>query len=270
MQETKIGGDPINNLYADGGPLSKLDMLTGGSAQSYEMQKNRKPYGSGPQFSWWGHCNNASEAACLLQAPKHNVVMKSANGAEVTFTRSDIQGLLVKVTPSLIGKVDFRGERYNSASDNPNDPSPELLINSVTEWSKDGMPFVLDIDNREQVWNFPYDKVRIYESNKAPQGFNETLPSDGTVKFYHIEMSGTGYDKKARIYECWIQRDSSGAVKGSSWIKTPNSHNNPDFMWRPHPVGDLTDKSLWQLRGKASNPNVDPQVVYDIYMKSLA
>ena len=65
--ETKMGGDPINNLYAEGGPLSKLDMVTGGSARDYEYQKNRKAFGSGKQYEWWGHCNNASEAACVLQ-----------------------------------------------------------------------------------------------------------------------------------------------------------------------------------------------------------
>jgi len=271
LKETKIGGDPVNNLYADGGPLAKLDMITGGSAKEYEFQKNRKAFGSGKQFEWWGHCNNASEAACVLQAPKHNVEMTAASGAKVVFTKSDITGLLVKITPSLVNNVDFRGERYNNgAKDNPNDPKPELFMQTVQEWAQDGLPFVLDIDPKEQVWNFPYDKAKIFESDKAPQGFSGNLPSDGSVKYYHIEMSGTGFDNKARTYECYVQRDGSGAVVSSGWIKTPNSHNNPDFMWRPHPVGDLMNKSSWQLRGKPSNPNVDPQVIYDIYMKSLA
>ena len=271
LKEQKRGGDPINNLYATGGPLDKLDMITGGSARDYEYQKNRKEFGAGRQYDWWGHCNNASEAACVLQAPKHNVVMKAQNGADVTFSKSDIQGLLVKVTPSLVNNVDFRGERYNNGSkDNPNDPKPELFLQTLQEWAKDGLPFVLDIDPKEQVWNFPYDKAKVFESDKAPQGFSGGLASDGSVKYYHIEMSGTGFDNKARVYECYIQRNSSGGVVSSAWIKTPNSHNNPDFMWRPHPVGDLMNKASWQLRGKPSNPNVDPQVIYDIYIKSLA
>jgi hypothetical protein len=270
LQESKVGGDHINNLYAVGGCLDKLDALTGGSARQYEFEHNRKPFGSGQQYSWWGHCNNASEAACILRAPQHDVVMKGANGNEVRFTKNDIQGLLVKVAPSLVNGVDFKGERYNGTRDNPQDPKPELFLQVMKEWTKDGLPFVLDIDNREQVWNFPYDKVKIYESDRAPQGFSGSIEGEGTVTYYHIEMAGTGFDKKARIYECYIQKNSSGAVVSSAWIKTGNTHNNPDFMWRPHPVGDITDKSVWKLKSKPSNPQVDPQVVYDIYMKSLA
>jgi hypothetical protein len=66
-----------------------------------------------------------------------------------------------------------------------------------------------------------------------------------------------------------VEWDSNGQAKSSDWIKTSNSHNNPDFMWRPHPVGDIMNKATWQFRGKPSNPEVDPQVIYDIYMKSL-
>lgn len=83
-------------------------------------------------------------------------------------------------------------------------------------------------------------------------------------------MSGTGFDKKKRVYEFYIQYNGDGSVKSSSWIKTANTHNNPDFMWRPHPVGDITNKATWQLRGKVSNPEVDPQFIYDLYMESLA
>lgn len=271
MQETRPGGDPVNNLYAVGGPLDKLDMVTGGNARGYENSHNRKAYNAGKEYSWWGHCNNASEAACILQAPRHSVMMTAKDGSEVKFTRGDIQGLLVKVSSSLVNKVDFKGERFNDASrDDPNEPSPEFFINVMQEWAKDGIPFVLDIDRKEQVWNFPYDQVKITESGQAPSGFTPTgLPTDGSVKYYHIEMSGTGFDEKKRIYESYVQRDSSGGAVASAWINTPNTNNNPDFMWRPHPIGDLMDKATWQLRGSPSNPEVDPQLIYEIYMKSL-
>jgi len=177
---------------------------------------------------------------------------------------------LVKVTPSLVNNVDFKGERYNSSRDNPGDPKPEVFLQVLEDWSKDGLPFVLDIDHREQVWNFPYDKAKVFESDQAPEGFSASLSGEGTTKYYHIEMSGTGFDNKARVYECYVQKNNAGSVISSGWIKTPSTHNNADFMWRPHPVGDLTNKANWQQRGKVSNPNVDPQVVYDIYMRSIA
>lgn len=271
MQETRPGGDTVNNLYSVGGPLDKLDKVTGGSSRQYEWDHSRKAIDDGEEFAWWGHCNNAAEAACILQAPKHSVTMTGKDGTPVTFSRGDIQGLLVKVTPSLINRVDFKGERYNGTGrENPNDPAPEMFMSVMQEWAKDGIPFVLDIDKGQQVWNFPYDQVKISESTTAPAGFDASgLPTDGSVKFYHIDMSGTGYDKKKRVYECYVQRDSSGNVVTSGWINTPNTNNNPDFMWRPHPVGDVMAKSAWVLRNNATNPQVDPQVVYDIYMKSL-
>lgn len=271
MQETTPGGDPVNNLYAINGPLHKLDMVSGGNAREFEYANNRKGIEEGDEFSWWGHCNNASEAACILQAPKHGVTMTAKDGSQIKFTKGDIQGLLVKVSSSLIDKVDFKGERFNEPSrDNENDPLPAMFIEVMQEWAKDGLPFVLDIDRREQVWNFPYDRVKISESDKMPEGAGVSV--SGNVKYYHIDMSGTGFDEKRRVYECWVQRDSNGAVLDSGWIKTPNTHNNPDFMWRPHPIGngDLNDKSLWHHRGNPTNPQVDPQLVYEIYMKSLA
>jgi hypothetical protein len=265
------GGDPVNNLYAKNGALDKLDMVTGGKSREYEFTHNRKAIDEGPQYSWWGHCNNAAEAACLLQAPKHGVIMKGKDQTDVEFTKGDIQGLLVKVTPSLTNKVDFKGERCNDLTrDDPNDPKPALFLEVMQTWAKDGLPFVLDIDRGPQVWNFPYDQVKIQESDKPPAGFDASeLHSDGSVKYYHVEMSGTGFEDKRRVYECWLAHDSSGAVIDSGWIKTPNTHNNPDFMWQPHPIGDLMDKSTWQLRGNINNPEVDPQVIYEIYMKSL-
>lgn len=268
LQERRPGGDPINNLYAMGGPLDKLDKITGGHARQYEYDHNRKAIDDGREFSWWGHCNNASEASCILREPKKNVVMKGEDGSSIIFTTNDIQGLLVKVTPSLIDRVDFKGTRFNEPSrDNPDDPLPALFIEVMQQWSKEGLPFVLDIDRREQVWNFPYDQAKIYESDSPPEGSN--MPATDNMKFYYIEMSGTGFDDKKRIYEGYIKRDNNGNVASSGWIKTP--HNNPDFMWRPHPREniDITNKEAWRLRGRPSNPEVDPQVVYEIYMRSL-
>lgn len=185
MKETKPGGDPINNLYAPGGCLEKHDLCTGKRSRQHEIAANRKPYESGKEFDWWGHCNNASEGACIFQQPKHSVVRKAKDGTKVEYTTNDIQGLLVKVSPSLIDRVDFKGQRYDSKiRDNPNDPAPEVFLKVLKEWSADGMPFVLDIDPTEQVWNYPYDKAKVQESDKAPQGFDASgLPQDGSVKY---------------------------------------------------------------------------------------
>jgi len=265
MEETKPGGDTVNNLYTIGGPLDKLDRINEGKARLYEYNNLRQPFGSGRR--WWGHCNNASEAGCLLKAPRHGVEMVAKDGSTIKLTKNDIEGLIVKVVPCLVAKTDFKGERNNGRGASE-EPAPATFINIMKDWAKDGLPFVMDIDPESQVWNFPYDQVKIYESNKAPEGSNVDIP--GKTKFYHIEMEGTGYKNKARVYECYVKYGNNDKVIHSGWIKTPNSNNNPDFMWRPHPKGDLMDKSLWVLNSRATNPEVDPQLVYDIYMKSLA
>ncbi|MCA9508267.1 MAG: hypothetical protein KC505_07605 [Myxococcales bacterium] len=273
LQETQPnGGDATNNLYAPKGACAKYDMYTGTSkAREYEYEHNRKPLSAGAEFGWWGHCDKASTASCVLQAPKHDVIMLNDRGEKIRFTKNDIQGLLVKVVSNLAEKVDFRGHRYNGPRDNPNDPSPQEFMSVMKEWGQDQLPFVLDIDPGVQVWNFPYDQVKIQESTQAPAGFNAAnMPNDGSVKYYHIDMKGTGFPQKARVYDCFVRYGAGGEVVESDWIKTPQSHKKPDFMWRPHPVGDLRDRSLWVNHGKVSNPEIDPQVVYDIYMKSLA
>lgn len=271
MQETRPGGDPLNNLYAKDGCLDKLDKVTGGRARQYEYDHNRKAKDAGKQFAWWGHSNNASEAACILTEPKKSVVIKGKDDSEVRFSKNDIQGLLTLMSSSLVARVDFVGERSSSNFfAEPNDPKPELFLKTIEKWSADGLPFVLDIDRGEQVWNYPYDHVKIAESDEAPVGFDaSSLPRDGSVKYYHIDMSGTGFDSMRRVYKCYVQRAVDGHVIKSGWIKTPNSHENPDFMWRPHPIPDLMNKDNWVLRGRPSNPMIDPKTIYYIYMKSL-
>ncbi len=272
QQETRPGGDSTNNLYAVNGPLDKLDRLMGTQAREFEFNKFRKAVTDGKQYSWWGHCDKASTVACLLDLPKHGVVMTNAAGEKIQFTPNDIQGLLVKVVPYLSTNVDFKGNRFNDPNkDDPNDPYPHVFMETMRQWAQDGLPFVLDIDPGPQVWNFPYDQSKIYESTQPPKGFNpEGLPTDGSVKYYRIEMEGTGFPQKARIYQAWVQNDANGKAIKSGWIKTPESHPNPDFMWRPHPIGDLKDPAMWVARGKIGNPEVDPKTVYEIWMKSLA
>lgn len=282
LQETRQGGDPLNNLYAKGGCLDKLDQVTGGMAREYEYKHNRTANDAYREYAWWGHCNNAAEAACILPQPKKSVVMRVKRYAsltplqellmegfvgfelEIVLSRIDIQGLSVLMSPSLVDHIDFAGERSTSPAifADQNDPIPERFLESMQTWSAAGLPFVTDIDRGERVWNYPYDHVRITKSDQASSRFDpSSLARNGSVKYYHIEMSGTGSDTKRRVYEFYMQRAADGHVIKSGWIKTPNTHN-PDFIWRPHPIADI-------MNGQPSNPKIDPKTIYDNYMKYL-
>lgn len=271
MKATQPGGDAINNLYAPNGPLAKYDAAFGAQSRAHESANNAKAHNSSSEFDWWGHCNNASQAACLLKEPVRDVTM---NG--VTFTAHDISGLLCKVMPSLSKGEDFRGNRYNGPTDDPNDPNPYVFLNDVCmEWGgKDGkpIPFILDIDRTGMVWNYPYDQGRIYESDKAPAGVNiPGLPSGGKVKFYRAELKGTGFKEQERNYQFWIQYGADGKPMAQAWIAGEDPKINPDFAWRPHPAGNLDDPRFWVTNpGAQNNPFVKAEDVYKLYKASIA
>jgi len=273
MKETRAGGgDAHNNLYAPGGVLEKYDEAFGAKSRELEMKTNFRPHDStASDANWSGHCNNASEVAAMLKEPKYDVTY---NG--VTFSPHDVSGLLVKVSSSLSnGRVDFEGRRYNGAKDNPNDPQPHVFLEKVLKgWGSEAenpIPFVLDIDRKEQVWNYPYDQGEVYELSGPPADFKTwKLPSGGRVSFFEARLRGTDFEDQARDYQFWIQYSDDGSVKESGWIKADDEMVNPDFAWRPHPVGDLSKKENWVTRPfQQSNSEVKAEDVYEIYVRSL-
>ena len=272
MKESKPGGgDRINNLFAPGGALDKYDQVFGTKSREYELANNFRAYDSdASDANWSGHCNNASEIAAMLDRPKKTVTYKG-----VTFSPNDIAGLLVKVSGSLRSSVDFVGRRYNNDGDDKTDPKPHVFLNQVLRaWGTEAenpIPFVLDIDRKAQVWNYPYDQGKIIESAVAPEGVDVgELPEGGQITFYTAELKGSTFDAQARTYQFWIQYSDDGAVMKSAWIEGDDAKVNPDFAWRPHPVGDLSDKANWVTKThRQNNPKVNAADVYEIYSRSL-
>ena len=272
MKETKEGGgDTTNNLFAPGGALEKYDQVFGTKSREYELANNfRKHDSKEKDASWAGHCNNASELACMVKEPKRSVTYK-----DVTFSPRDIAGLLVKVSGSLRGDFDFVGNRYNREEDIAGDPKPHVFLQKVLrEWGTDAeesIPFVLDIDRKTQVWNYPYDQGRITESLEAPEDFDfSVLEAEGNTLFYRAEIKGTTFDAQARNYEFFIQYAEDGSVLKSDWIKGADSKISPDFAWRPHATGDLSKKENWVTNTfRQNNPHVRAEDVFEIYSRSV-
>ncbi|MDA0713257.1 MAG: hypothetical protein O2897_04640 [bacterium] len=273
MKATRPGGDPINNLYARGGSLDLYDQAFGTVARKYESDHNSKPHDAGEEFSWWGFCNLASEAAAVLEQPIFEV---ARNG--ITFSPDKMSGLLVKVVPSLVSNVSFSGERYNGPSDNLEDPKPAVFMTEVLQkWgykADNPKPMILDIDRATQVWNYPYDQGEVYESKTAPEGFDAaTVPTTGTVKYYRVPLEGTGFAKQKREYNFWIQYSGDGRTEEmleSDWIHGADEKISPDFAWQPHANGDLTKPEAWVTNERMqSNPHVLAEEVYSMYMESI-
>jgi hypothetical protein len=279
MQARTAGGDPINNLYAKGGALEKYDQAFGTKSCEYELAHHFQAHDADrKKFGWWGHCNYASEVACLLQKPTQSVVR---NG--VTFTPHAISGLLVKVIPSLVKNVGFNGDRYNGPSDDPADPKPSVFLTKVLQpWgyqAKNPAPFVLDVDRKEMVWNYPFDQGEVYESNQPPAGFDSSalpaVPAGGKIKYYRAELSGTDFSDQKQSYRFWLQYDEHDKMmEGGQYFKVgpsdDDSNMNPDFAWKSEANGDLTKSEFWVTNQHAqNNPHVRAEDVYSIYMESI-
>ena len=81
-------------------------------------------------------------------------------------------------------------------------------------------------------------------------------------------MRGLSCDNN-KFYRCFIERDSSGRVTADGWIDLPDTAPVPSMMYRPLPVKDLADETTWRRVGFENNPQIEPKIVYDIYLKSL-
>ncbi|MEE2959525.1 MAG: hypothetical protein VYA34_02190 [Myxococcota bacterium] len=133
------------------------------------------------------------------------------------------------------------------------------------------IPFVIDIDRKKKVWNDPYDQGYVRELASPPESFNPILTGiGGRVAYFEAGLKGTTFHDQARMYQFWIKNTDDGSVMKSRWIEGDDSKVNPDFSWRPHPIGDLTQKENWVTnRHRQSSPNVKAEDVYEIYVRSL-
>lgn len=249
-------GDPEKiNLYAPGGALDKYDRATGASARAYEAQHNSVTTRS-RNAGWAGHCNNASQIACLLPEPKHAVQYRGQ-----VFTPTDIAGLLVSVSDNLLaGAVDFCGKRSFGWWSRDNDPSPDKTLDQIREWAPDGQPFAADTALGREVWNYAYDSVKVTEQ-RSDRGRTLTF-----------EVKSNGYPEENQL---WIGQEVSRRWHSGTktvWV----SEQAPDFLWRPHLKAGASEalrtgvdtEGAW--RGASSlNPHVRLEHVFQIYRASL-
>lgn len=252
QQETRQGGDPYFNLYADGGILEKYDQAFNAKSKINERKYFCKGFNEDrARYGWWEHCDCASAVSCLLQEPKRDVTI---NG--VTFTPHEISGLLCKMIDSLY-ENDFVGRRGEVMK-------PEVFLDQVlVEWGKKkNSAFALDVgpffSHGDDIQNRPYDRGEVYESQI------------GDMQFYRAELFSTGYEKDNRTYRFFIQRDELGTVLKSGWIDGQTNQRGcvgPKLAWRPSLVGNLALAETWKtdMRGHplCSVKAEDVKKIYD-------
>lgn len=265
---------PITHLWAEGSALAKLDRVFGTDAWNCESWVHDH---SSPHLVE-GHSFEASDVSIVFEEPKRSVAMIAKDGSLVKFSRNDIQGLLVKMAPTLIIKESLYGK---SSEDYPHFHyvPPEHFMATIRNWAREGLPFVVSsttFQGKLVAEAVDYAKI---EEVEAPPDF---AGSSDNVTHYRIELSGDAL-RGARVYRCFIQRDHAGKIIFSSWVG-PENTSAPHSIWRPRAIGDLREKCNWQLRPSLEaphscrcqsyhrerfNPGVDPQAVFEIYMKSI-
>lgn len=262
---TQAGGDSINNLFGPDGACDRYDQATGRKSRDFELANHTS------NVDWHGHCNHAAQVSALLREPVKDVVF---NG--VTFTPHHIKGLLVMVIQSLCTSDEMVGERYDGPNQDPYEPNPVVFLEEVLKpWCKPGgLPIILDVDNTEQVWNFPYDSVKVIESDKPPADVVALPPlGGGKIKYYTAEMKGTGYEDREKKYRFWIQYDNAGKPLARNWMQMEDPSDtkiNPDFCWKAKPNGDLNNPATWTTNVESQdNPEVRAEDVFKIYMASI-
>ena len=263
MWETKIN-DRSNNLYSKRTGLDKYDTLFGTNSIKYQLENHRIPFFSDrTDKQWAGFCNYASILSSLYEYPKKNVNVKY-NGETTCFDIWDIESLMICATNNAIKNniSIFFGKRNNDDSiQSIEEPRPSDLLHMLKVLCAYDNPFIMDIDNRNPVWNYAFDKVLVHKLNTC--SYKHIKPILGETIYYNFRIGSTAYPEKTQhlwAYINTIYDELGNMVKQTEkWI----SKVHPDFLWCKFPLNEP-----WQ--GKCEvNPEIDANIVYKIYKESL-
>ena len=262
--------DYINNLFARGGGIDKYDKLCGTNALEYQKKHHRIPMDSNRKDKYWaGFCDKAATLSCLYKYPQKHVTA-CFNGKTMEFSPRDIEALLICVCENSIrrGLTVFYGSRNNHSDEKlktigkkfksivKSEPLPLDLLEILRRFSRETEPFVMDIDNGNAVWNYPYDSVLVTkESNKE---YLDYLPSKGRNTVMRFQIKSEAYPEKNMDIKGYVNYNQKFVEQG--WI----SKTNPDFLWKQYP-----QEVTWMGKSKM-NPFIDCYFVYSIYTQSLS
>ena len=255
--------DIKNNLYANGNALDKYDKLFGTCSIQYQKKHHYIPCDSDrTDKSWAGFCNYGAIMSSLYTYPKYPVTVKNKNKL-TTFNPEQIEQLLIIACENTIKPNIslFFGIRNNTDSKkSKEEPLPSELLNILDIMCKNDRPFIMDIDNGEQVWNYAYDEVTVYKYKTCP--LNHVIPKKGTTNYLNFKIKSSAYPDQNQNLWGYINvvHDTSGYIceKNEKWI----SDSHPDFVWAKYPI----DKP-WE--GKCEiNPEINARIIYEIYKRN--
>lgn len=263
--------DSINNLYAKGGGIDKYDTLFGTEALEYQRKNHCiEPDSERTDKLWAGFCDRSASLSCLFKYPCNPVIVKF-NNREMEFSPRDIEALMIIAVDNATrdGLSVFYGTRNNmkyKASDTEvnkklhthlkSEPLPLELLEILKRFSTEDEPFVMDIDNGDAVWNYPFDKVEV---TREPIDYGDhRIPKTGKTILYRFQISSTAYKSKNMDITGYVNYENEYIKQ--AWL----SKKNPDFLWKEYARSDP-----WT--GQCSiNPKIYSYHVYRIYQQSVA
>jgi len=259
-------GGTASTRYGSPSPLAKYDQATGAKSAEWEIA-NARTYGN---VSWAGHCNGLSASGIMVEEPTKPAIYKN-----VLFSVTDVKALLTEAWQGSGYIIGDRCDRSRVTYDQfgriqeaaCRDVNPGTLHIALANYlGLFGKAIIADMDNSEQVWNYPIEAYKIIEkrfltkdeATRIIQRYSSSTYAynENAIDFVYVknEVNYLSFDSP-KIYEYVLELNLAGNVIGGEWVGGSKT-GHPDFIWRP------TDP-------RSDNPNIDVAVVTEIYRQAL-
>ncbi len=197
---------------------------------------------------WHGHCNGWTSAAI-----RHAEPVKSVTRNGVTFSPSDIKGLLAEIYIYNHHEV-LGGENQR--------PINAGLFHAVmTNWVGRGEhPLGMEADPSEEKWNYP---VYAYATSSAKKNDRqvEVKMNIAYAKDSNGEWDESPRIKRVKYFHYILDLDTRGRIVGGYFLRDSNMI---DMLWVP-----LRPKLSGQKGNESGNPYVNVDTVLSIWRESV-
>jgi hypothetical protein len=211
------------------GPLTKYDQATSHKAADWEREHNA-PGPSVPK--WYGYCHAWSAAAVMEKEPAKGRSAQGAGGGMLSLDIADEKGMLTACHTQDVANT--YGQRYNGPGDDPDDIYPDELWRVLRLYVKQqGVPLILDLDPREEVWNYPVYAYRV-DFEPAGSGDMYQCRMDIWMADDGVEPGYVGTQVAKQTYEFTCKMRQGAVVAGSGKWVGASTKNHPDFAWYPY------------------------------------
>ncbi len=197
--------------------------------------------------SWYGHCNGWTSAAI-----RHAEPVKSVTRNGVTFSPSDIKGLLAELYMYNHHEI-LTGANQQSVN-------PGVFHAVLANWLGRGEhPLGIDTDASEEKWNYP---VYAYATSSAKHSAREV---EVKMNIAYAKDSNGEWDESPRIKRVkylhyMLNLDANGKIVGGYFYRDSNVI---DMLWVP-----LRPKQAGQPGNEAGNPYINVDEVLAIWRAS--